>query len=120
MTSRTVLFGAALIVALVCTSYAQTEITLLSPNPIEDAVNTLVADFEAKTGTHVAVTYGTGVSTRLGVAVKKGAPKPDISTADAVRRTLLNATSITASIPSGEAPVARRWRRWTSSGSPSS
>ena len=91
-----------------------------------------------KTGIHVAVTYGTGVSTRktvasgmapdvallfapfpealatgnivansatviarlrLGVAVKKGAPKPDISTADAVRRTLLNAASIVAIDP---------------------
>jgi extracellular solute-binding protein len=36
---------------------------------------------------------------RLGVAVKKGAPKPDISTADAVRRTLLNAASIVAIDP---------------------
>ena len=78
-----------------------------------------MADFEAKTGIHVKVTYGTGVSTRktvasgqaldvsllfapfpealktgnivrssatviarlrLAIAVKKGAPKPDIST----------------------------------------
>jgi molybdate transport system substrate-binding protein len=31
---------------------------------------------------------------RLALAVKKGAPKPDISTADAVRRALLNANSI--------------------------
>ena len=40
---------------------------------------------------------------RLGVAVKKGAPKPDISTADAVRRTLLNAASIVAIDPAGSA-----------------
>src|SRR4051812_17848927 len=32
---------------------AQTEITLLSPNPIEAVINKLAADFEAKTGTHV-------------------------------------------------------------------
>lgn len=111
----------------------QTEITLLSPNPIEETIDTLVAQFEAKTGNHVKVTYGTGVSTRktvasgqaldvsllfapfaeaikagnvvqssatviarlrLALAVKKGAPRPDISTAAAVKRTLLNARSI--------------------------
>src|SRR5436309_7644028 len=119
-------------------TYAQSEITLLSPNPIEETINKLVADFEAKTGTHVKVTYGTGVSTRktvasgqaldvsllfapfpealktgnivpssatvvarlrLAIAVKKGAPKPDISTPEAARRTLLNAKSIVSVDP---------------------
>ena len=123
-----------LLVRAACPVHAQTgTITLLSPNPIEMTINTLIADFEKKTGTHVAVTYGTGVSTRktvasggaldvtllfapfpealatgnidkssatvvarqrLALSVKKGAPKPDISTAEAVRRTLLNAKSI--------------------------
>ncbi len=112
---------------------AQSEIALLSPNPIQATIDKLVADFEAKTAIHVKVTYGTGVSTRktvasgqaldvsllfapfpealktgnivassatviarlrLAIAVKKGAPRPDISTVDAVKRTLLNATSI--------------------------
>ena len=123
-----------LLVRAACPVHAQTgTITLLSPNPIEMTINTLIADFEKKTGTHVAVTYGTGVSTRktvasggaldvtllfapfpealatgnidkssatvvarqrLALSVKKGAPKPDISTAEAVKRTLLNAKSI--------------------------
>src|ERR1051326_2063936 len=112
---------------------AQAQITLLSPNPIKETIDTLVAKFEAKTGAKVKVTYGSGVGTRktvaeggaqdvtllfapfddalktgnvqknsakvvarqrLAIAVKKGAPKPDISTADAVKRTLLNAKSI--------------------------
>ena len=117
---------------------AQTAITLLSPNPIETTINKLVADFEAKSGIKVTITYGTGVSTRkdvaagkaqdvsllfspfpealrtgnivpnsatviarmrLAIAVKRGAPKPDISTPDAVRRMLRNAKSIVSVDP---------------------
>src|SRR5437764_1022850 len=47
---------------------ARTEITLLSPNPIQVTIDKLVADFQAKTGNQVHVTYGTGVSTRKTVA----------------------------------------------------
>ena len=47
---------------------AQGELSLLSPNPIKETLDKLVANFEAKTGTKVAVTYGTGVSTRKTVA----------------------------------------------------
>ena len=114
-------------------AHAQSEINLLSPNPIKETIDTLVAKFEAKTGAKVKVTYGSGVGTRktvaeghaqdvtllfapfddalktgnvqknsatvvarlrLAVAVKKGAPKPDISNLAAVKRTLANAKSI--------------------------
>jgi molybdate transport system substrate-binding protein len=118
--------------------HAQTELTLLSPNPITEPLDKLVANFQAKTGIHVKVTYGTGVSTkntvasgqaldvsllfapfpealktgnivpgsatvvarlRLAIGVKKGAPKPDISTAAAARQALLDAKSIIAIDP---------------------
>jgi len=124
---------AALALAFSPSAKAQSEVTLLSPDPIKATIDKLVEGFEAKTGTQVKVTYGTGVSTRktvasgqaldvsllfapfpealatgnvvpasatviarlrLAIAVPKGAPKPDISTPEAVRRTLLNAKSI--------------------------
>jgi len=129
----------SLMLPVVSAARAQTkEITLLSPNPIDATINKLAADFETKTGIHVKITYGTGVSTRktvasgqaldvsllfapfpealktgnidpksatvigrlrLAIGVRKGAPKPDISTPDAVRRMLRNAKSIVSVDP---------------------
>lgn len=128
----------ALALGFSCNARAQSEVTLLSPNPIQETMDKLVAGFQAKTGIHVKVTYGSGLGTRkqvaggqaldvsilfapfpdalatgnivldsatviarlrLGIAVKKGAPKPDISTPEAVKNALLNAKSIVAIDP---------------------
>src|SRR5689334_1122688 len=59
---------AALVLGLSGAAQAQNEITLLSPNPIKETIDTLVAKFEAKTGAKVKVTYGSGVGTRKTVA----------------------------------------------------
>src|SRR5579864_8163915 len=129
---------AGILVFGISSAASAAEIALLSPNPIKETIDKLVADYQAKTGNHVTVTYGTGVGTRdtvakggakdvtllfapfddairtgnvdrgtatvvarlrLAIAVKKGAPKPDISTLAAVRNTLRNAKSIASVDP---------------------
>ena len=65
---------AAAVVALGISAGANAaEIALLSPNPIKETMDRLVANYETKTGNHVQVTYGTGVGTRDTVA--KGGAK---------------------------------------------
>jgi molybdate transport system substrate-binding protein len=54
-------------------------------------------------GNVVANSATTLASVSVGIAVRKGAPKPDISTPDAVKRTLLAAKSIAYPDPSGGA-----------------
>ena len=52
-----------------------------------------------KDGKVVASTVAAIVLTRIGVAVRKGAPKPDISTSEAFKRSMLAAKSITHGNP---------------------
>ena len=54
-------------------------------------------------GNVVAGSRTTLASVSVGVAVRRGAPKPDISTAEAVRRTLLAAKSVSYPNPAGGA-----------------
>ena len=55
-----------------CSMLAQHEITLLAVGPMRAPTQKIVANFEAKTGYKVKVTYGNGLETRQMVA--KGQP----------------------------------------------
>src|SRR5262245_47953523 len=52
--------------------FAQSEITLLAVGPMRAPTQKIVANFEAKTGRKVKVTYGNGVETRRTVAKGQG------------------------------------------------
>jgi len=123
----------ALLLGFSSSAYAQTEVTLLVPNPFRGSLDKLVPGFESKTGYKLKVTYGRGMGTRqqvargeifdvsillapypealasgnidpksamplaslmLALGVKKGAPKPDISTPAALKKALLAAKTI--------------------------
>jgi molybdate transport system substrate-binding protein len=123
----------ALFFALAPTAGAQTQVTLLAPNPVRGVLMKLESGFETKTGYKLKVTFGKGLGTRdqiahgemfdvsillppfpealasgnidpksettlanltLALGVKKGAPKPDISTPEALKQTLLAAKTI--------------------------
>jgi len=68
-----------------------------------DAIVSTTAGIEAleKGGKIAAGTTRTLASSGMGVAVLKGAPKPDISTPEAFKRTLLAARSVAYSDPAG-------------------
>src|SRR5258705_5795822 len=68
-----------------------------------DAIVTTTAGLEPldKAGKVVAGTTRMLASSGMGVAVLKGAPKPDISTPEAFKRTLLAARSVAYSDPAG-------------------
>ena len=61
------------------------DLTILTAAAIDDLI---------KQGKLAAATRANIANSGAGVAIKKGAPKPDIATADAFKRTLLNAKSI--------------------------
>ena len=129
----------ALVLGVAANAHAQTEVSLLVPNPFRRSLNTLIEGFESETGYKLNVTYGGGLGTRrqvsrgeifdvsillppypealasgnidpesattlasltLALGVKKGAPKPDISTPEALRQTLLAAETIAVVDPS--------------------
>src|SRR5437764_6088383 len=70
------------------------DLILLGP----DALNELAAAGKVDIGT-----FKPAFSSRIGLAVKTGAPKPDIRTPEALKKVLLDAKSIGYSIgPSGE------------------
>src|ERR1700680_1983907 len=70
------LCSAIIVLALVCGSWssarAQGEITLLAVGPMRAPTEKIVANFEAKTGHKVKVTYGNGAETRRMVAKGQG------------------------------------------------
>src|SRR6266542_2639985 len=62
------LFTIALLPGSVTTAAAQSEITLLAVGPMRVPTQKIVANFEAKTGHKIKVTYGNGAETRRMVA----------------------------------------------------
>jgi molybdate transport system substrate-binding protein len=66
------IFGLALVFGSWTGAHAQSEITLLAVGPMRAPTQKIVANFEAKTGYKVKVTYGNGAETRRTVA--KGQP----------------------------------------------
>jgi molybdate transport system substrate-binding protein len=123
----------ALLLGISLSAHAQTEVSLLVPNPFRGSLDKLLPGFESKTGYKVKVTHGKGLGTReqvargelfdvsillppypealasgnidpksattlasltLALGVRKGAPKPDISTPEALKQALLAAKTI--------------------------
>jgi len=93
-TVRMSVYGTGLAVAKVKDGSEMPDLVLLSPTALGDLANA---------GKVAAGTITDAFRSRVGLAVRAGAPKPDIGTADAFKATLLRAKSIGHSIgPSGE------------------
>ena len=58
----------ALLLSVSLSASAQTEVSLLVPNPFRGSVDKLIPSFESKTGYKVTVTHGKGLGTRDQVA----------------------------------------------------
>jgi len=58
----------ALFLGFASSAGAQTEVTLLAPNPIRRSIDKVAPGFEPKTGYKLKVTYGKGLGTRRQVA----------------------------------------------------
>ena len=65
------------------------EITVLATTAMKSALDALI-----RLGRVVAASRADIAGVRIGVAVRKGAPRPDISSADALKRALLAAKSV--------------------------
>lgn len=79
------------------------DVAILTPAIIDD----LAKEGKIQMGTHTDI-----ASTGLGIAVQAGAPKPDISTPEALKRTLLQAKSITyGKDGAGKLPIASMLER---------
>ena len=124
---------AAVMLGAASVALAQTEVSLLAPNPFRGTLDKVAGGFEPKTGYKLKITLGRGMGTRqqvargemfdvsillppypealasgnidpksatvlaklvLAVGVKKGAARPDMSSAEALKRTLLAARTI--------------------------
>src|SRR5438445_13739252 len=62
------LFGVALVFVISASTAAQNEITLLAPTIARKPIDTILANFQAKTSYKVKVTYVNGTATRQSVA----------------------------------------------------
>ena len=78
-------FGAAIPLIAEIEKGASFDLTILSVSGVDDLI---------KQGKLAAATRAVLANSGAGVAVRKGAPKPDISTVDAFKRALLNAKSV--------------------------
>jgi molybdate transport system substrate-binding protein len=92
-TARSLALGvtAALLLA---SSASAAEVRVMISGGLTAAFNALVPEFERQTGNKVITSYGPSMGTTAGICVKSGAPKPDISSADALKRALLAAKSV--------------------------
>lgn len=127
------LAAGVLLLGISTSAQAQTEVSLLAPNPFKGSLDKVAPGFDGKTGYKLKLTYGRGLGTKeqaargemfdvfiilppypealasgnidpksattlasltLSLGVKKGAPKPDISTPKALKQALLAAKTV--------------------------